>query len=43
MHFQVKMEENGRKIIFIDRQTTNKVPLKIFRGLEVKEKVQLMF
>ena len=25
--FQVKMTENGRKNIFTDNQTTNKVPL----------------
>ena len=43
MHFQVQMVENGRKNIFRDTETTNKVPLKIFRGFEVKEKKRLMF
>ena len=33
MHFQVKMPQNGGENIFIDMQTTNKVPL-IF--LEIK-------
>ena len=27
MHFQVKMPENGRKNIFREKETTNKVPL----------------
>ena len=27
MHFQVKTSENGRKNIFRDKQTKNKVPL----------------
>ena len=30
MHFQVKMPENGRKKIFREEQTTNKVPLMLF-------------
>ena len=38
MHFQVKMAENGRKKIFIDRRNRNKIPLKIFKALEVKER-----
>ena len=33
MHFQVKMLETGRKDIFRDKETTNKVPLML---LEVK-------
>ena len=27
MHFQVKMEENSRKNMIGDKQTTNKIPL----------------
>ena len=27
MHFEVKMPQNGRKNIFRDKQTKNKVPL----------------
>ena len=27
MHFQVKMPENGKKNIFREKQTTNKMPL----------------
>ena len=27
MHFEVKMVENGRKNIFKDKLTTNKVPI----------------
>ena len=34
MHFQVKMPENGRKKIFRDEQTTNKVQL-IFLDVKV--------
>ena len=30
MDFQVKMPKNGRKNIFRDKQTTNKVPLIFF-------------
>ena len=29
MHFQVKMAENGKKNIFKEKETTNKVPLMI--------------
>ena len=27
MHFQIKMRENGRKNMFREKQTTNKLPL----------------
>ena len=43
MYFKVKMAETGRKNIFIDRETTNKVLLKIFRCWQVKEKLAFMF
>ena len=33
IHFQVKISENGRKNLFRDKQTTNKVPLML---LDVK-------
>ena len=33
IHIQVKISENGRKNIFRDKQTTNKVPLML---LDVK-------
>ena len=34
MHFQVKLAENGRKNIFIDKKTTNEVWL-VFLDVEV--------
>ena len=43
MHFQVKMIENGRKNIFRDKQTANKVPL-LFLHVKVRtERQQLPF
>ena len=43
MHFQVKMMENGRKNIFRDKQTANKVPL-LFLHVKVRtESQQLPF
>ena len=36
MHFQVKMRENGRKNIFREKQTTNKVPLMVL-DVEVRK------
>ena len=32
MDFRVKMQPNGRKNIFTDKQTRNKVPLMFFYG-----------
>ena len=37
MHFQVKMRENGRKNIFKEKQTTNKVPLMFLNANVVTE------
>ena len=38
MHFQVKMLEIGRKDIFRDKETTNKVPLMLLEVEVVAER-----
>ena len=43
MQLQVKMPEKGINMVFTSKQTTNKVPSNIFRGLEVATKVSLIF
>ena len=43
MQLRVKMAEKVQNIVFTSKQTTNKVPHNIFRGLEVATKVRLMF
>ena len=37
MHFQFRMQENGRNTIFIGKQTRNKEPLMIFNIKELTE------
>ena len=43
MQLQVKMPQNSRNKLFKSKQTTNKVLSEIFRGLEVRRKLRLMF
>ena len=43
MYFQVKMLENGRKNIFRDKKTVNKVPLLFLHVKVLTEKQQLPF
>ena len=43
MQLQVKMLENSRNKVFTSKQTTNKVPSNIFRGLEEMKMVRGMF
>ena len=43
IQIQVKMPQNSRNNVFRGKQTTNKVPSNIFRGFELRTKVQLMF
>ena len=38
MHFQVKMQENGRHNIFREKQTINKIPLMFLDVKVVEEK-----
>ena len=42
MQLQVKLRKTAQNNVFRSKQTTTKVPPKIFRGLEVKENVRLM-
>ena len=43
MHFHVKMPENGRKNIFTDKQTRNKVPLMFLDVQAITERCELRF
>ena len=40
MQLQLKMPENCRNNVFTSKQTTNKAPSTIFRGLQVGTKVR---
>ena len=43
MQLQVKLQQKRRSNIFRSKQTTKKVPPKIFQGLKVRKKVRKMF
>ena len=43
MHFQVKVQENGRKSIFRKYRTTNKVPLRLLHVEVIMERYQQRF
>ena len=43
MQLQLKLKKNSRNNVFGVKETTNKVPRNIFRGFQVRKKVQLMF
>ena len=43
MQLQVKMLQKSRNNVFRRKQTTKKVPSKIFRGFEIVKKVRMVF
>ena len=43
MYLQVKMPENGRKNVFSDKQTTNKLPLMFLDAKVLTQKVTMTF
>ena len=43
MHFLVKMSKNGRKNIFREKETTNKVPLMLLDVKALTEREQLYY
>ena len=43
MYLQVKMPENGRKNVFSDKQTTNKLPLIFLDAKVLTQKVRMTF
>lgn len=43
MELQIRLKKKRENIVFRGKETTEKVPLKIFRGFKVKKKVRLTF
>ena len=43
MQIEIKMPQNRSNRVFISKETTEKVPRNIFRYLELRKSVELMF